>query len=165
MWFVIEKCQVRKIIVQSNHLLAKRRQYDPEGNAEHNFFRLRKGLMRTDVPSGQIREKELCSWGDYGEWILLLQRLYSKKQCTNCKLELIQSTYSEVLKSFQLLISGHLLISYRWSSLLTIAEKGCLEFLHEGFLSVISTAWTGFCACLKTLQNYDWLPFLRVTDV
>lgn len=66
---VIEKCQVRKIIVQSNHLLAKRRQYDPEGNAEHNFFCLffcnffclRKGLMGTDVPSGQIREKELCS--------------------------------------------------------------------------------------------------------
>lgn len=35
---VIERCQVRKIRVQSDHLLAKKRQYDPEVMQNKTFF-------------------------------------------------------------------------------------------------------------------------------
>lgn len=115
---VIERCQVRKIMVQNNNLLAKRRQYDPEQNI---FFLL---MRRADEDRPAVRPNE-------GERATLPRGLWrvnstlSKKQCTNCKPELIL----EVLESFQLLKSRQLLILCSWSSLLAVAEEGCSEFL------------------------------------
>lgn len=70
-------------------------------------------------------ESEFCSYRDY-----IRETMYKLQTRVNTK-------YSEVFKSVQLLKSRHLLISCCWSSLLIIAEKGCLEFLHEGFLSSV----------------------------